>query len=45
MRPVTKKDAERLTADPTGFALMIETRDLEEAIAAFVSVLNNRKKH
>ena len=44
MRPVTRKDAEKLTEDPTGFALMIETRDLEEAIAAFVSVLNTRRK-
>ena len=44
MKPATKKETENLARDPLGFALLMEKRDLEEVIAAFVSVLNNRKK-
>ena len=44
MNPVTKEEAQKLARDPMGFVLMMEKRDLEEVIAAFVSVLNARKK-
>ena len=42
MKPITRKDVQRLENDPIGFAMMMNDHQLENAIVAFVSVLNNR---
>lgn len=42
MKPVTRKDVQRLAKDPISFAMMMNDDQLEDAIVAFVSVLNDR---
>jgi hypothetical protein len=43
MQTATRNDVEKLAEDPIGFAVMMENRELEDVIVAFVSVLNKRK--
>jgi hypothetical protein len=43
MKPTTRKEVQKLTCDPISFAMMMDNRQLEDFIAAFVSVLNKRK--
>jgi hypothetical protein len=43
MQCVNRTDARKLAEDPLSFALMLDTDQLEHAIATFVSVLNKRK--
>ena len=43
MHHVARKDAHKLAADPLSFAMMMDSCELEEVIAVFVSVLNKRK--
>ena len=45
MHCVTRKDAWKLAQDPISFAMMMDNCQLEEVIAAFVSVLNKRKPY
>jgi len=40
---ITRKDVQKLKTDPLSFAMMMQDQELEEAIVAFVSVLNKRK--
>ena len=39
-----KKEIRRLIEDPTSFAMMMDEDELQDVIAAFVSVLNQRTK-
>ena len=39
-----EKDIKRLTDDPVSFAMLMDDHQLEEIIAAFVSVLNKRNQ-
>jgi hypothetical protein len=43
MQSINRKDVEKLENDPLGFAMMMENHQIEDAIVAFVSVLNRRK--
>ena len=43
MQGVIQQDIERLKKDPLGFAIMLDDDDLEQAIAAFFTVLKHRK--
>jgi len=43
MQYVDQKDIEKLAGDPLSFAIMMDNHQLEQVIAAFVSVLNKRK--
>lgn len=43
MSELTNKIMVQLTKDPVSVALMLTDEQLEETIAAFVSVLNRRK--
>lgn len=40
---ITREDVRKLTRDPLGFAMMMQSQELEEVIVAFVSVLNRIK--
>jgi hypothetical protein len=39
-----KEEIKHLIEDPTSFAMMMDEEDLQDVIAAFVSVLNQRTK-
>ena len=43
MHHVTREDARKLAKDPISFAMMMDNCQLEDVIAAFVTVLNKRK--
>jgi hypothetical protein len=44
MTELNGKIAAQLVADPLHVAIMLSNEELEEVIAAFVAVLNQRKK-
>lgn len=44
MTELNRKIASQLVADPLHVAIMLSNEELEEVIAAFVAVLNQRKK-
>ncbi len=44
MQRITIKEVEKLIAAPIGFAMLMDAFELEQAIVAFVSVLNKRKR-
>ena len=44
MKPVHKKEVQKLQSDPLAFAMMMDNHQLEHVIVTFVSVLNKRKK-
>ena len=43
MKPVDRKDVQKLRSDPLAFATMMDNADLEHVIEQFVSVLIKRK--
>lgn len=43
MKYIQRKDIEKLTNDPIGFAIMMDDGQLEHVIATFVAILNKRK--
>jgi len=45
MQYISKKEVDRLVNDPIGFAIMMDDSQIEDLIAAFVSVLNKRKNN
>jgi hypothetical protein len=44
MNRITRKDVNKLCRAPICFALLMESEQIEEVIATFVSVLNKRNR-
>jgi hypothetical protein len=45
MQPIERVCIRRLIEDPTSYAMMLDQEELEQVIAVFVSVLNQRTKN